>query len=262
MLRELGKEKEAAAQEARIEELRGRVVEPQASAPEPWSTSAALREKIHTLGFQQRDEQEALVERYIEEHRSKSKTKIRKHGMSNPEPMRQVEFDSVPFYYRDTARGRPYIRETIRRLAAVEQIPEELSEHTQAVYLSTQRNKADAYWEQQYNLPKFRSLATGGNGEVVVYDDPIGSGSLSHEMGHNLAWARYGTTRPPQGTDYSKATADPTEPPVSRYAGNSIAEDFAEAVEQYVVNPTRLQRIAPQRYSIIKRLLEDANYGG
>jgi hypothetical protein len=233
-------------------------------APEPWASSDTLRQRVQEMLLERASisERTALIEQYIKEHRSDTKTKIRKHGMTNPEPMRWVEFDGIPYYYRDTVKGRGYITKTLRFLAQETKIPEAISHHTNNIYLSTQQNNQDAYWEQQYNLTNFRSLATGGRGEIVVYDDPIGVKSLSHEMGHNLAWGRYGTTTPPQGTDYSRATADPYEPPVSKYAGNSIAEDFAEAIAEYVRNPTGLQQIAPLRYNVIKRLLEDENYGG
>lgn len=124
--------------------------------------------------------------------------------------------------------------------------------------------------------------ATAGDedGNIVIYDGrPATTGTLSHESGHNLAHQLWGTATPPdfeEGTDsyyerieqglptssdYANAI-NSGEPPVSDYGGTNAAEDFAEAIKLYVLNPARLKRIAPKRYKIIKQIMTNRGYKG
>lgn len=79
--------------------------------------------------------------------------------------------------------------------------------------------------------------------------------TLAHEMGHNLSQGVYGAFDPPIESAYRKAMAS-GEPPVSEYAKNSPAEDFAEAARLYVLEPAGLARIAPKRYAALKDLID------
>lgn len=125
-----------------------------------------------------------------------------------------------------------------------------------------QRNKDDAHWEMAYNIPGFVSLATGGDGHVVVYQaQAIPRPLLAHEMGHDLATVIYGSTRYRPSSDYAAAVAA-GEPPVSLYGAVDPAEDFAEAVRLYVEDPQQLKARAPKKSRVIDRLTNEVGYGG
>lgn len=85
--------------------------------------------------------------------------------------------------------------------------------------------------------------------------------SLARASGYIMAQRVYGSKSPPAFSDYARATHS-GEPPISDYAYTSLANDFAEAVALYVVNPERLKRMAPERFKVITRLMIDPEYGG
>jgi hypothetical protein len=150
---------------------------------------------------------------------------------------------------------------TLVDLAAMPKFPGELRRHTSEMIFSSARSAHDAYWETQYGMPGFVSRATGGDGRVVVYNGNwLPARSMAHEMGHNLAKARYGSTAPPPTCDFAAAARQ--EPPPTDYAAKAIAEDFAESVAIYVTDPAALRSIAPRRSKVIDQIIRDPGYGG
>lgn len=86
-------------------------------------------------------------------------------------------------------------------------------------------------------------------------------GIIAHEAIHPWASDKWGSTTPPDGSDYM-AAINSDEPPVTEYAQTSPGEDLAEAVRLYVENREQLGKIAPMRYAVIDRLMADPSYAG
>lgn len=178
------------------------------------------------------------------------------HGMTTPEKTRRVVVGGTAVHWTEGAEDAA--AETIASLAEVE-VPPQVAAATTRIVHTTQRNKDDGLWEKKYNTPGFRSQATGGDGTTVVYN---GQGAdpyvLSHEAGHNVATALWGTTAPPAGTRYADAAA--SEPPVSKYGANSPSEDFAEAFSMYAIGGKYrdgLKAKFPKKYAALKGIFEE-----
>jgi SPP1 gp7 family putative phage head morphogenesis protein len=191
-----------------------------------------------------------------------------KHGMSVAENFLRVRFDDIDFHATEYKPGFPAI-DDLTEWIQDGWFPDSLKKHTKNVYWSNQRNKRDEYWEIKYNIPNFTSAATGGDGDVVVYNgEMLGHGSAAHEMAHNLANVIYGDTTPPRTSDFGKAafnTKSPTE-----YGNSSDAEDFAESMRLYIRINNGLENEStkdfrenyPDRYRIMQKLIDDPNYKG
>jgi hypothetical protein len=123
-----------------------------------------------------------------------------------------------------------------------------------------------------------RSHATGGDGKIVVYGYEPGAvsesghpykegpqstplSSFAHEAGHNFAHSPLGWTdlTPPAGSAYH--AAQQKEQPVTEYARNSSAEDFAEAAMMYTTYSKTLESRFPLKYKAFHDLME-AHGGG
>lgn len=208
-------------------------------------------------------EQKQTVYNYIESRRSRRAVTKKKHGMPKSEKMYAVNWEGLRFYFTQQGiadKANSPIVEHVLGLAKAPKMPSELKRHTKAIYISTQRNMHDAYWAKTYGIPGFESAATGGTGEIVVYSNRVlGVGETAHEMGHNLARARYSNTKPRLSSDFVRAVNSGELPP-SWYAKASIAEDFSESVRLYVLG--ELETNAPRRYSVIDKLLKDKTYAG
>jgi phage gp29-like protein len=189
------------------------------------------------------------------------------HGMAEAELHRSVRFGGIEFSATDFSETSPAAR-TVAALAQDGWVPVELAKYTEKIIFTEQRNKEDAYWEKKYNTKDFVSAATGGDGNVVIYNSRGGDRALlSHEMGHNMATARYGITSPPPSSDFYAAAQKKGAP--TTYGENSIAEDFAESVYLYVeyLNKEpigkKFKKIYPERFEIIKNLLKKGStYSG
>jgi hypothetical protein len=146
------------------------------------------------------------------------------------------------------------------------------------------RNPADAYWEQQYNIPGFTSGATAGRGGTHVwnrssrsvdYVTPSGmAGTLHHEFGHNVSggaaydmhdngplWAAAGVTDEARASQVTIVSVGPgaaghaftlTPDPSKRYSRgvtdygqSSPAEDFAESMRLYLAGELGTARLRP-----------------
>lgn len=202
-----------------------------------------------------------LARDWIDDHRTKKPKPIKAHGMDQAEDMVSVTWEGITYWFKKGDVSEINLAELIVAMSE-EQLPRRLTSATKRVIFSDQPNLKDAYWAVKYNDPGFVSLATGGDGTVVVYrKQPIDIGTMAHEMGHNLATTKYGSTWPPPGSAYGKAMAS-GEPPPTNYAMNSPAEDFAESIRLYFTDPQRLKNSAPKRYTVIKKLIESASYGG
>jgi hypothetical protein len=190
------------------------------------------------------------------------------HGMSEKETLQRVMFNGFEIYADQFKPGSPAMNSMVEW---VEDgwFPESLQRHTRRIVFSSQANKEDEVWAIMYDMPGFESRATGGNGNIVVYKNNLfPHGSASHEMGHNLATARYGSSTPPSNSDFGRIAANTKAP--TEYGAASHAEDFADSMKLYMrvrndlENPDteNFRATHPERYRIMERLINDPTYKG
>ena len=190
----------------------------------------------------------------------------RQHGMSDYEELKRSRFAGLDVYAEGFAADSTPVKSLVK-MVEDGWFPDELNRHTESLIFSSQCNKDDAYWEEAYSTANFVSAATGGDGRVVVYNGGMLSHeSMAHEMGHNLAKSRYGTTQTSEGSDFWQVAQASTAP--TDYGTNSTAEDFAESVKLYVQYENQLggglsfKAEHPERYRIIDRLIKEQDYSG
>lgn len=234
--------------------------------PKESEPKASIREAMTARGGRSKDE---VIHEYLVKHQAPA-APVQKHGMSEPESMSSIEIDGFRLHYPPppakfdpNAPVHPTVS-TIRDYLSFgkDPLPHELARHTENVYMSTQANKADKHWQITYNNPDFRSGATGGDGDIVTYNtNRFTKHNVSHEMGHNLAKARYGGVDPRYGGDYANAIRSGEKAP-SDYGKMNDAEDFAEGVKGYVRGPAHFAASWPKRAAVIKKMLEDPSYAG
>lgn len=183
------------------------------------------------------------------------------HGMSTPSKFSSFTFEGLDFHYEPGLESQ--VSQTLGLLAVEAKLPDRLTKHTKRVVFTAQANSADDYWKKAYNDPTHVSAATGGDGSITIYNGMATyPQTIAHESGHNLATAIYGNTKPRASSDFA-AAARSGEKPVTPYAENSLDEDFAESVRYYVTVPADYFKArAPRRYEVIKRIFEEAGYGG
>lgn len=187
------------------------------------------------------------------------------HGMGELEDMQVSTFNGLTV---QEAGGFEMSEISLVDLVLEGWPPKRMTKSTHTLIFSAQRNKSDAYWEKKYGKKDFVSAATGGDGKVVVYNgSPASARTLRHEMGHNFARTVYGTTSPPEGSDF-RAAAEADGKSLTDYGQVAIAEDFAETVAIYLETSKKshnfdakdLKRESPNRYAVMEKLL--GNDGG
>lgn len=179
----------------------------------------------------------------------------RAHGMVNPESgMKSVKIDKTSWVWNKDVDTTA--RDSMAKIVAAD-VPSALLKSNKQVIYSTQKNKDDSFWEKKYRDKGFVSAATGGDGNIVVYNGKgMSVNTFLHESGHNLAFKAWGTTTPPKESSYAKAQA--AEKPVSDYGRNSRAEDFAEACMLYGHNKTRakFEQDFPMKAAALREILD------
>ena len=170
-------------------------------------------------------ERSRLIRSYIKDNETTLRPIEAKHGMKDPEEMVSVKFGGIELHYPLGVAGRKNATTVLQEMLQ-DNYSQALIKHTSSVYLSNQRNKNDDYWEKTYNIPNFRSAATGGKGSVVFYNGRIQPGALVHEMGHNLAGSVYGSSTPPPNSIYAKVYAKEKRVSVYSEKSGSIGEDY------------------------------------
>lgn len=183
---------------------------------------------------------------------------VQEHGMTSAQAVRGVTVEGINYMW---AKGDIDVsisaRDSIHAVASTDIHPTLMGTVTHVVF-TDQRNAEDAHWEKEYGMPGFRSLATGGQGKIVVYNSrSIDPPNFAHEAGHNLARKAFGSATPPSSSAYGKAQLE--EPPVSHYGGRAPAEDFAEACRIYSMGSARragLAKFSPKKFAALQELLD------
>lgn len=175
------------------------------------------------------------------------------HGMANPENMLVMTVQGVNIHYP------PGIKEQVATTMVslvLGPMNDKVWAANENVYFSTQKNIHDSLWEARYKISEFTSAATGGDGNIVIYNGkPLTLKMLAHESGHNLAKKKWGSTSPPRDSRYWKAQNK--EQPVSEYGKVSRSEDFAEAVAMYATYwKQELKDKFPAKYAALEELID------
>lgn len=100
-------------------------------------------------------------------------------------------------------------------------------------------------------------VAMNADGFITIFGDRmVDLGVIAHETAHELAIQTWGEIIPAEDSEYAEAI-DSGEPPINEYSLRNRGEDFAEACRLFITDPEELKRIAPLRYEVIKRMMEE-----
>ena len=157
-----------------------------------------------------------------------------------------------------------------------ERIPAAVMKHCpKEIELVDYRNPMDEYWEKQYNIKGLHSFATGSPTGVTFYDnyrDYTGKEilwALSHEVGHSIdrklnSKLKKGKWNFSDSSDWSNAMEKDNVSSgapmfVSEYSrqSKSFHEDFADSIQQYVIDRDRFKRSFPHRFELIEEVLDE-----
>ena len=111
--------------------------------------------------------------------------------------------------------------------------------------------------EAYVDMPADGHAVPGNNGRSISFlnSNPSyhenGIDMLAHEMGHTYAAQNFNKLDP-EGK--YREVAEQSKSAVSNYANTNLAEDFAESVRLYIQNPSRLKKIEPERYEIVRAM--------
>lgn len=188
--------------------------------------------------------------------------------MTAPETFRRIMVRGIELLY--TLDNKTNAAKTAKELATeFNTLPDLLRAHVTRIIMTTQQAPNGA----------IATTGTGDNNLVFYGGEKASAATLAHEAAHCMAREKWKSSAPPryqEGTDeyyerieqglpvrsdYGDAISS-GEPAVSAYGATSDTEDFSEAVEMYVIDRSRLKRIAPRRYAVIHRLMTERGYGG
>lgn len=151
----------------------------------------------------------------------------------------------------------------------IDNLPKCLRKKIKQINISDLYCENDCYWSYEYDIPEFCSGATGGFGEIDIYDSNNALKSsnyfetITHEAGHCLdnggkisetnSWEQAMIEDSKiQGNDIG-CTPYATQ---AKNAANTNKEDFAEAVKLFVNNRSYLEKYFPNRYEYLKNVIK------
>lgn len=175
-------------------------------------------------------------------------------GVSDPERFDKVDFLGVEWYLPEGMGERSRSLDLLRKMAELNP-PLELTKQVDAVYLSRQSNAYEQFWRK-----KLKQYTAQVRGTVRLEDRAIGlyrnKGKVEDvvlQMGHMLAYAKYGQLEPPANSAYRRAMNEGD--PITVAGRRGPAQDFAESVKEFLVDPDRLRKFNPQRYEVSAQIL-------
>ncbi|MCY1041899.1 hypothetical protein OV208_11295 [Corallococcus sp. bb12-1] len=179
----------------------------------------------------------------------------------------EIEGQRIPVFIakdQDASRGSYHsIDEVAQGLST---LPPASRALVKQVDVDGKQNPQDAYWEQVYGEPGFRSYMTAGAEGIITLYPTAGkvqqeamNSSLIHETGHTLSHQHWGSdSQGPRWNDYRAAIANDGFVP-SNYARNSPSEDFAETLVLYekvhgTPQEAEVRALMPGRFRLIDEL--------
>lgn len=191
---------------------------------------------------------------------------INTHGMTDTQDMVGVLVDEVEIRWPLDVGAYPSALRSMLYWYAEDKvgrgIPQATWEVTRVIHFTDQGNKHDADSAKRYGMPNFVSLATGGDGNVMVYSkNLLDPASLTHEGAHNLATVLYGGTSPlsdrkRESTDWDYMRRHFQETAVRKYGTLNGAEDFATAFEMYQNDKEGMKKNFPNRFEAVELILK------
>ncbi len=145
----------------------------------------------------------------------------------------------------------------------VKEMPANLKKCVQEINISDLYNPHDPYWSARYQMKKFTSAATGGNGEIDIYQGDVSIGTLWHESGHcldskihlsdKMGWY-LATVR--DDIIEGREMVTPYAEQAYKAAG-TYKEDFADSVKLFFKDKEKFEKMYPNRYEILKKYIND-----
>ncbi|WNG57589.1 hypothetical protein F0U59_24630 [Archangium gephyra] len=180
----------------------------------------------------------------------------------------EIEGQRIPVFVakgQDPSRGAYHSIDEVAQ--ALSTLPPANRALVQQVNVDGNRNPQDAYWEQVYGEPGFRSYMTAGQEGIISIYPSEGkqtqefiNSSLIHETGHTLSHHHWGSSSDDaRWNDYKAAMASDGFVP-SHYARNAPGEDFAETLVLYqkvrgTPQEAEVRALMPGRFRILDELL-------
>lgn len=183
--------------------------------------------------------------------------------------MRYIEHNGVTIGAPRTLDPSKQTFEIEDIISEIDALPKELREVTKAVHILDNPNPKDPYWAERYNMPNFRSFATGGDGRVVFYQNMGIEGNthiknqeylrhtIYHEAAHNFDRSRNNLSSSPAWERANKEGSGGARNFVSGYSASSrsYVEDFADSIAAHGENKERFALEYPARYRFIEEFV-------
>jgi len=141
-------------------------------------------------------------------------------------------------------------------------LPNEQAKTIHQVFISPNKNPADAYWAKEYKTPGFSSLASAGGGDVTFYPDShyeqeYVDSTVVHEGGHDFSEQLW--KDPAKKQAWEDAIKKDKRLP-SNYAKSAATEDFSESLVMYSASKkTPCEKTAralyPNRYAELDKIM-------
>ncbi|HYV50141.1 MAG TPA: LysM domain-containing protein [Myxococcaceae bacterium] len=180
----------------------------------------------------------------------------------------EIAGQTIPVYLSQSVEPKDGVMHSLEEVVkGLSALPASSRALIKQVNMDGKRNPADAYWEQVYNQPGFRSYMTAGASGVVdiyptVYQQTQHAcdASLIHETGHILSGRTWGNWQSdPRWSGWDAATQKDGLAP-SEYARSSRTEDFSEALTLYQLSKgtpyeAEYRSMFPERWSALEAVL-------
>ena len=203
--------------------------------PKPAAKKQAPKKKLPEAPKMTRDEVANMSVTQLKKQ-SVPAGEVKMHGMDSGEKMRVVNVDGVDVKF--AAGSAKSAKETLANSADVHP---ELWKQNKSLVFSTKGDKQAEAIAKRNGLKEFESNASGGDGNIVVYNKlSMSSDVLAHESAHNLAQNTWGKATPKANSSFGKeqqvkvqGTKQRVTNAVTEYGQWSKEEDFAEYVTAY-----------------------------
>jgi SPP1 gp7 family putative phage head morphogenesis protein len=175
-------------------------------------------------------------------------------GTAAPEDLTSFDFGGVRWYAPGEIKETSAILDLARKVAELD-LPDGLTQQLNNIYISRQPNASENFWRKKLKLttPRVPATANLEDGSITFYRGRGNVDDLLRQSAYLMAYQRFGQLEPPEGSDYRRAMQEGR--PMTVYGLAGPAQDFADSVKEFFVDPTRLKRFTPQRYEAIARML-------
>jgi len=179
---------------------------------------------------------------------------IKPPGVANEEQMHSFRFGKTTWYASGKLKESSPELDLVRQLAEME-LPSEITQHINNIYVSRQKNAAEVYWRKKLKLITGKVPATPNleDSSITFHSGKTNKEEFFRQAAYIKAYKEWGQLIPPQSSDYYRAMQQ--EQPTTGYGKKGPAQDFADSVSQFFIDPDHLKKFSPARYEAISKML-------